>query len=157
MCEKNIVIISPYAYMTAAVETMIEGEEAYYRLTPLLIPMIFPQSPLFLTGWLKPDTVLLHVTNGMTNFACHTLDNFYATCSPEWRTLILFDAENAHQLLALPHVCRQADAILSSATSMSRLSSILLKQDALLTLPQEKLLNVPRETYQASNSLRWRA
>lgn len=78
MGNKNIVIISPYAYMAAAVEAMLEREGVHYRLTPLLIPMIYPQSPLFQAGWLKPDTVLLHVTKGVTNSACRTLDSFNA-------------------------------------------------------------------------------
>ncbi|WP_390901827.1 transposase [Serratia fonticola] len=40
--------------------------------------MIYPQSPLFQAGWLKPDTVVLHVTKGVTNSACRTLDSFNA-------------------------------------------------------------------------------
>lgn len=157
MSEKNIVIISPYAYMAAAVEAMLEREEAHYRLTPMLIAMIFPQSPLFQVGRLKADTVVLHVTNGVTNSVCRTLDNFYATCSPEWRTLILFDMESAHQLSSLPCVCQQADAILSSATPLSRLASILLKQDTFLPSPQERLQTFSRETRLGANTLRWRA
>lgn len=157
MCEKNIVIISPYAYMAAAVETMLEREEAHYRLTPLLTPMIFPQSPLLLAGWLKPDTIVLHVTNDVTNLVCRTLDNFYATCSPKWRTLILFDMESAHQLSSLPSVCQQADAIVSSATPLSRLSSILLKKNTRLPLSHERLQDSPCEILQGANTLRRRA
>ncbi len=157
MGNKNIVIISPHAYMAAAVEAILEREEAHYRLTPLLITMIFPQSPLFQVGRLKPDTVVLHVTNGVTNSACRTLDNFYATCPPEWRTLILFDTESAHQLSTLPCVCQQADAILSSATPLSRLASILLKQNTCLPLPQERLQNFCLETHLGANTLHWRA
>ncbi|HEJ9056771.1 hypothetical protein [Serratia fonticola] len=157
MGNKNIVIISPYAYMAAAVEAMLEREGVHYRLTPLLIPMIYPQSPLFQAGWLKPDTVVLHVTKGVTNSACRTLDSFYATCSPEWRTLILFDTETAYQLSTLPCVCQQADAILSSATPLSILASILLKQDSFLPSPQKNLRNFSRETRPGANTLRWRA
>lgn len=157
MGNKNIVIISPYAYMAAAVEAMLEREGVHYRLTPLLIPMIYPQSPLFQAGWLKPDTVVLHVTKGVTNSACRTLDSFYATCSPGWRTLILFDTEIAYQLSTLPCVCQQADAILSSATPLSILASILLKQDSFLPSPQKNLRNFSRETRPGANTLRWRA
>ncbi|MBC3381123.1 hypothetical protein H8I69_18545 [Serratia fonticola] len=157
MCEKNIVIISPYAYMVAAIEVVLKRDEAHYRLIPLLMPMIFPQSPIFLKGWLKPDTVVIHVANCVKDLAYRTLDNFYATCSPGWRTLILFDMESAHQLPSMPCICQQADAILSSAAPLSRLSSILLKQDTLLSLPQEQCRSFPGETLPGANAIRWRA